>query len=172
MNNCFTLHLGDCFCHKLAIEVVAHGSNVATLCFAQQVSCTTNLKVTHCDFESAAKVCGFTDCAETFVCVFRQCFVARVKEICVRALSAATNATTQLMHLSKTQKVRTFDNQSVYGRHVDAAFNNGGADKNVVVAFPEIENDLFKLRLVHLAVCDSHASLWYPVANFCCALFN
>lgn len=57
-----------------------------------------------------------------------------MKEECVRLLSGAPDAATQLVQLPEPESLGIFDHERVDGRHVDAALDDGGAHEHVELA--------------------------------------
>ena len=94
------------------------------------------------------------DRSQPFVGLFREDPVDRMEEVCVGALSGATDPPAQLVELTETEQVRPVHHQGVDHWHVDPRFDDRRADEDVVGALPEVEHDLLERALVHLAVRD------------------
>ena len=77
----------------------------------------------------------------------------------------AADATTQLMQLREAELVGAIDDDGVRGRHVDAAFDDGGADQHVAALMIEIEHDLLEFALAHLAMADGDARFGHQLGQ-------
>ena len=82
-----------------------------------------------------------------------------MKQKCVRLLPGAPDTTTQLVQLPEPESLCVFDHQRVDRWHVDATFDDGGADQHVKLAIPEIHHGAFEHCFVHLAVGKRDARL-------------
>src|SRR6185437_14831984 len=78
----------------------------------------------------------------------------------------------QLMDLRQAEPVRAVDDDGVGGRHVDAAFDDGGADQHVETPMIKVEHELFQVALAHLAVADRDTRLGHELANGLRRLFD
>ncbi len=59
------------------------------------------------------------------------------------------------MELGETELVGPVDDDGVGGGYVDAAFDDGGADQDVVALVIEVEHHLLQLPLAHLSMGDA-----------------
>jgi len=67
-----------------------------------------------------------------------------VEEIGVGSITATPNTATQLMQLRQPVTVGVFDDQRIRIRDVQARFNDGGGNQNVIFFLPEVHHDLFE----------------------------
>ena len=159
------LELGHRLGDHLAVEVVAHCGDVARLALAEEVARAADLEVAHGDPEARPELGGLTDGPQALVGLLGQHPVRRVEEVGVGPHPGATDAPTQLVELPEAEAVGTVDHEGVHRGHVDARLDDGGADEDVVVPFPELHHDLLEAALVHLAVGDGDAGLGHELAE-------
>ena len=133
------------------------------LVVSQEVAGTANFEIAHRDLESGAEFVVLTDRSQALVGLLGQHSVPRMEQVGVRALTCSTDAPPQLVELAEAEHVRPVDDEGVDRRHVDTGFDDGGADQHVVVALGEVDHDLFKTCLVHLAVRDRDPRLWHEI---------
>ena len=69
------------------------------------------------------------------------------------------------MELTEPQPIRPVNDQCIDGRHVNTRFDDCGADEHVVVALPEVVDDLLEEALVHLPMGDRYARVGYQVMD-------
>lgn len=70
------------------------------------------------------------------------------------------------MQLRQPQLVGTVDQNRVGGRHVDAAFNDGGGNQNLETLVVKIAHDVFQLVRPHLPVGMAHRHAGQHRAQF------
>ena len=90
---------------------------------------------------------------------------ARVQQVGVRALPAATDPAAQLVELREAEQVGAVDDERVDHRHVEAALDDRRAHQHVVLVLPEVEHDLLEPTLVHLPVGDRDPRLGHELAH-------
>ena len=73
----------------------------------------------------------------------------------------APDAAADLMQLGQAQFVSAIDEDGIGGRHVDTAFDDGGAHQQVATMVVKIQHHLFQLFFLHLPVCDADARIRY-----------
>ena len=67
------------------------------------------------------------------------------------------------MQLGQTEFVGTIDDDGVGARHVDAAFDDRGADQDIETLVVEVAHDAFELAFTHLAVGETRPVHREPV---------
>ncbi len=158
------LHLGDGLVHHLAVEVVTDCGDVPALRLAEQVTGATDLQIAHGDLEATPQVGGLTDRAQPLVRLFGEHLIARMEEVCVGPLTRAPDPASQLVQLPESEEIGALDDERVHRRHVDARLDDRGAHEYVVLAFPEVDDDLFEAAFVELTVGDGDTRLGYELA--------
>ena len=138
------LEPGDRLGHQLAVEVVAHCGDVSGLPGADQVAGAPNLEVPHRDAKSRAELGRLAHGLEPFVGLLGQDLVPRVEQVGIGPLARPADAATQLVELAEAEQVGAVDDEGVDRRHVDARLDDGGADQHVVLALPEVVDDLLE----------------------------
>jgi len=73
-------------------------------------------------------------------------------EVGVGLVVAAAHAAAQLVQLGQTKLVGAAHDDGVGAGHVNASFDDGGAQQHVVALGHEVAHDAFKFALRHLAV--------------------
>ena len=67
---------------------------------------------------------------------------------------AAPYSASDVVQLGEAESVRVVDDEGVYVGHVDARFDDGGADEDVVLAAIECGDHFLELSFGHLTVPD------------------
>ena len=91
--------------------------------------------------------------------------VGGMEEVGVGPLPGTADAAAQLVELAEAEQVGAVDDERVDRRHVDARLDDRRADEHVVLALPEVDDDLLERALVHLAVGDRDPGLGHEVAD-------
>ena len=91
--------------------------------------------------------------------------IPRQHEIRVGLVLRPPDATAELVEVSEAEAVGAIDDDCVRVRNVDAAFDDGGGDKDVRFAVDEFGHDLLQFIALHLAVADQDPGLWDESAN-------
>jgi hypothetical protein len=90
--------------------------------------------------------------------------VAMEQEIGVGLVLEPADATPQLVELRKPEAIRALDQDRVAIRDIEAAFDDGGADEDVVAPGDELRSSIFSSSLgVHLAVANADAQVGQQV---------
>ena len=84
----------------------------------------------------------------------------------------ATDAAADLVELGESEAVGAFDDEGVAVGDVDAGFDDGGADEDVVFAGDELGHDFFEGEGGHLSMTDGDAELGVLFAEFVCDGFD
>ena len=80
----------------------------------------------------------------------------------------AADAASDLVQLRQAQLVGAVDDDGVRRRHVDAAFDDGGAHQDVEALVVEIQHHLFQLFLRHLPVGDFDLCIRHQLPDAVC----
>ncbi len=75
----------------------------------------------------------------------RERISGRNHKIAERLARGAPYTSTQLVQFAKSEVLRVVDDYSVDIRHVDAAFDNGGGQKHIIVMVGKINDGLLQL---------------------------
>ena len=127
------------------------------LLVAEQVAGAADLEVAHRDLEAGAELGVVRQRRQPLRRIGRQRRRARVQQVRVRALAAASDPSADLVELGQPERVGALDDQRVRLRDVDPRLDDARADEHVGVAAQEREHPLLELALVHLAVGDLEA---------------
>ncbi len=159
------LQLGHRLGHHLDVEVVADGGDVAGLVAPEQVAGPADLQVAQGDLEARAQLGVVPDGPQALVGRLGQDPVGGVEQVGVGPHAGPAHPAPQLVELAQPEQVGPVDHQRVDGGHVDARLDDGRAHQHVVLALPEVEDDLLERALVHLPVGDGHPGLGGHLAH-------
>ena len=76
------------------------------------------------------------------------------------------------MDLCQAESIRPVDDDGIGGRHVDSAFDDGGADEHIETPMIKVEHELFQIALAHLTVAYRDIRLGNEFANGLRGFFN
>ena len=161
----FALGPGDGLIQHLDIEVIAHGLHVAVLAVAQQAARPANLQIAHGDAEAGAERRELPDGGEPFLSNVREGLVPAEREVGVGLAAGTAHAASYLVQLGQAHPVGVLNDEGVAVAHVDARFNEGGADEDVDLAVEQVLPDGVELVLGHLAVGDAHPGAGHHLAD-------
>src|SRR6185436_20691375 len=105
--------------NHLDVEVEADRRDVTRLLRAEQAARAADLEVAHRDLEAGAEIGELADGLQPLVRLLGELVIARVQEVRVRALPAATDSTSQLVELRETEPIRAVDDERVHRVHVE-----------------------------------------------------
>ena len=95
-----------------------------------------------------------------------------VCEVGKGAARTATDTSSYLMQLCKTETIRVFNYQRVGVRNVNARFDYRCADKNVNFALKQLPPDLAELLLAHFSVAYSYPRVRQTLLELCGGAVN
>ena len=147
------------------IKVEADRRNVPGLLATEQVAGAPDLQVLHRHLHAGTEVGVLGDRGKPIVRLLGERAVRRIEEVRIGAVSAAADATAELMQLGQAEQIAALDDQRVGVGNVETVLDDGRADQHIELSFPEPEHDAFELMLVHLAVCRQHARFRHDVAQ-------
>ena len=104
----------DCFFEHLAIKVITYSSHITMLFNAEEISSTSNLKISHCDFKSGTKVCKFFDGSQTFFCHFLKHLISLIHKESVSCTIASTYTSSKLVQLGESHIVSIVYDDCIY----------------------------------------------------------
>ena len=125
--------------------------DLAALRVAEKFACAANLQVVCRQGESGAEIFKRVDGLQPLRRVGRQLGYGRRYQVGIGAMVRPPHATPQLMKLRQAKTVCTVDDDRVGRRHVDAALDNCGAQKNVKA--PMIESPASPVRACDSGIC-------------------
>ena len=114
---------------------------------------------------AAAEVGKALDGLEAAATVVGQGAEGRRHEIAEGFLTSASHATTHLVQVGKSEVLGVVDEDGVGIGHVDAVFDDGGGEEDVVLVIDKIEDDFFEFGGFHLSVADHDACIGHVFAN-------
>jgi len=142
------------------------------LFIAQQFTRAANLQIMRRQGEAGAEFLQRFQGLEALDRIRGHGFSRRRNQIGVGPVMRSAYAPSQLVNLRQSEAIRTVDDDGVRGGHVDAAFNDGGADQNIEPPVVEVEHQLFQIALAHLAVAHRDISLGHEFTNRLRRLFD
>ena len=151
--------------HHADVKIEANAFDVTRLFGPKKVSCPPDLKVLHGHRHTGTKVGVGRDCLQALVGGLSEGVVRRIQEVGVRTLAATADASTELVKLAETERVRLLHNQGVCVRDVEPGLDDRRTHKNVVSVLVIVDNHLLELLFAHLAVCDRDARFGYQVSK-------
>src|SRR6185312_14542138 len=155
---------------RMLEQVEVHGEPdlgyLAALLLAEQLARAADLEVVGREHETGAELFHGLDGLEPLGRIARKGLARRRDEIGVGAVVRAADAPAQLMELSQPHVVGAIDDDGVGCRDVDAALDDGGAEKQVESAVVEVHHELLELALAHLPMADPDAGLWHQALHY------
>ena len=161
----FALETGDGLFEELAIEFKADAGDVAALLGTEEVTGAPEFEVAHCDAEAGAELVVLFEGVEAFVGLIDEGGVAVEKEVGVGLAFEAPNASADLVELREPEAVGAFDDEGVAVGDIDAGFDDGGTDEDVVFARHESRHDFLEGEGGHLPVPDCDPEFGVHFAN-------
>ena len=131
--------------------------HLTALLLAEQLAGAADLEIVSRQHEAGTELFHRFDGLETLRGIARQRLPGRRDEVGIGAVVRAADAAAQLMQLRQAHAVGAVDHDGIGARHVDAAFNDGGAHQHAEAAVIEIHHELLEIPLAHLAMADAHA---------------
>ena len=155
--------------HELSVQVEPDGGDVTGLGFRQDASSTSDLEITHREFEARTKVCELADGFESAIRRLTYAFLGRMEQVGIRPLGRASNPPPQLVQLAEAEAISALHDQCVHLGQVKAGLDDRGGHQHVVFTVPEVIHDLFELTLTHLAVSDRDLGIGheFPESHYC-----
>ena len=124
---------------------------------AEHVARAADLEVAHGDLEPGTELRELHDGLEAFGGVLRHHPLRLVGKIGMREAVAPPHPAAQLIELGDAEPVGIDDDERVGVGQVDAVFDDGGGDENVVFAAVEPKDVGFQRGFVHAPVRDADA---------------
>ena len=147
------------FIQHFVVELEAHLQHVAALVLTQHLACAANLQVVHGEVETRAEFFHLLDRIQPLAGLLGQALDVGDHEVGVGLVVAAADAAAQLVQLRQAELVGARHHDGVGGGHVDAGFDDGGAQQQVVALRHKVAHHPLQLALGHLAVGDRNARL-------------
>ena len=144
---------------QLRVEGKPDFLDLPALDVAQQLARAANFQVVCRQDEPRAEILERVDRLQALGGVGRHRRSRRCEQVSVGAMMRTPDTATQLVQLRKAKAIRPMDDNRVGGRHVDAAFDDRGAQQDAEAAMVEVEHDLLEFPLRHLPVADADARL-------------
>ena len=116
------------------ISQIFHKSRL--LC-TQQVACSANVQILHCQRESATKVCKGLKSLQTPAALCRKICQRWSEEIAESLPVATSHTATHLVEVAEAEVVCIINDDGVGIRDVDTIFYYGGGEENVVLVVYE-----------------------------------
>ena len=147
------------FAQHLVVELKAHFEHVAALVFAQHFTSSADLQVVHGQIKPAAKLFHLLNRIEPLAGLFGQALQIGHHQVGVGLVVAAADPATQLVQLREAKFVGPAHDDGVGSGHVNAGFDDGGAQQQVVALGDKIAHHALELAFWHLAVRHGDAGL-------------
>ena len=138
---------------------------MAVLAVAQQTARTADLEIAHGDAEAGAEGRELPDGGKPLLGDVGQGLVPPEGEVGVGLAAGAAHPAPDLVQLGKAHPVGILNDEGVAVAHIDARFDQGGADQNVDLAVEQMLPDRVQLLLGHLAVGNAHPGTGNQLAD-------
>ncbi|CDE94401.1 unknown [Acidaminococcus sp. CAG:542] len=135
-----------------AVQVETHSGNLAVLFRPQQVPGAPDFQIPHGDFEPGPQFRKVPDGLEPFLGHFTEYPVLFVQEIGVGQPGGPSHPPPHLVQLGEAEVFRTVDDDGIGQRHVQAVFDNGGAQEHIEIPVVEAQHHVFQFVLAHPSV--------------------
>ena len=126
----------------------------------------------HRQVETGAQVFHHLDGFQALGGVFRDGLFVGNQQVGVGLVVRAAHTSTQLVQLRQTEFVGPVHDDGVGGGHVDAGFDDGGAQQYVEALLVKIAHDAFQLALGHLAMRHFDARLGHQFGQHLAAVLD
>ena len=131
-----------------------------------------NFQVVHGQIKAAAQFFHLLNGVQTLRSLFGEAVNFGHHQIRIGLMVAAAHAAAQLVQLRQTKLVGARNHNGVGRGHINARFNDGGAEQHVVALGHKIAHDFFQISLRHLAMGHCNASFGQYFFQFLTAVFN
>ncbi len=145
---------------------------MSVLLSTHNIACTSEFKVAHCNFKTAAKFGKFSYSCKSFLLNFSKNLAASECKVSIGTPCASADSSPQLMKLRKSHFVGIFNYQSICIWQVNACFNNCCAYKHVNFLFKHTAPNFAQLIFFHLSVANTDLCLGNSFHNFCRCRLN
>ena len=151
---------------NLLVCLVTHICNIAALLCTQKISGTTDIQILHCNIEPASEIREFLDSLQTPPRILRKSRQRRHDKIAESLLVRPSDPSPQLMQFTQTEILSLIYDDCIGIGNVKAAFNDSGAQQQIVVTLYEIEHLLLQFLRRHLSVRHTNLHIRdYPVKD-------
>ena len=133
--------------------------NLAALVFAEHLAGAADLQVVHGQEEARPQLLHRLDGIQTPLSLGRRLGFLVRQQIGVGLVVRAADPAAQLVQLGQAEAVGAVDDDGIGMRVVDACFDNGRAEQQVVLLLRELAHHTLQLAFGQLAVADHDACL-------------
>ena len=147
----------DLLLQNFGVELVAHLIHMPVLFGAQNVARAADLEIAHGDAEARAELGELHEGLQPFRRLLRHDALGLVSKVGVREAFAPPHSAPELIELGDAEAVGIDDDDGVGVGKVDAVFDDGRRDEDVVLAAIKTEDVLFEDELFHPAVGERDA---------------
>ena len=132
-----------------AVQVEAHPGDLSVLFGPQQVPGPPDLQVPHGNLEAGPQFRKVPDGLEPFLGNFTEHPILFVQEIGIGQPGGPAHPSPHLVQLGQAEVFRPVDDDGVGQGHVQAVFDDGGAQEHVEVPLVEPQHHIFQFDLGH-----------------------
>ena len=127
---------------------------------AQEISCSTNVKVFHRYFESITKIRKFFKCLQSFSSLGSKARKRAGQQIAKSFFIATSHSTSHLMEVTESKHIGAVDDDGVGIWYVESRLYYISGDEDIVFMVDEVHHDFFKFFAVHLSMSSCYSSIW------------
>ncbi len=144
---------------KMAIQLVADGSNMPALLNAENIAGPPDFQVAHGNLEARPELGELFNRLEATAGIRRDGAIAVEHEVGIGAMFITANPAAKLMQIGQAIIIRLIDKNGVGVGNIEAAFDDRGRHQNIDLAADELGHGFFKLMFAHLAMADGDPCL-------------
>ena len=160
------------FAEHLVVKLKTHFEHVAALVFAQHLARTPDFQVVHGQVKTTAQLFHGLNGLQTLLGLFGQALGVGHHQIGIGLVVAAPHTAAQLVQLGQAKFVGPTHHDGVGAGHVDAGFDDGRAQQQVIALGHKIAHHALQLTLGHLAVGHGNAGFGQNFLQFLAAVFD
>ena len=138
---------------------------MAALLGAKDIARAADLQIAHGNAEARAELRKLPNGGQALFRRFGQRFLRLHGEIGIGYAVGTPHAAAQLIQLGQAEAVGVIDDHGIGARHIQAVFNDGGAQQHIVLAGVEIQHHILQRVLLHLAMPNGDACFGHQLAQ-------
>ena len=158
--------IGHRLAQQLRVQVEAHRLYLPALVRAQQVAGAPDFQVAHRDAEAGAQLVGLQDGVDALPGGVRDFPVGGNQQVGIGAVVAPAHPAPQLVQLRQPEAVGPVNDDGIHIGHIQAGFNDGGADQHIRFPVGESHHHILQLRFGHLPVSHQKAGFGNQPGQF------
>ncbi len=126
---------------------------------AQEISSAADFKVEGRNPEARPEVAEFANRRQTLPGYRRQRLFGRNQQVRIGPPVRSPHSSSQLIQLRQAIPIGAVNHDGVRVPDIEAVFDDGGGDEDVVLVGDKVDHDLFQLAVAHLAVANTNPNV-------------